>query len=265
MSVSLGQLDNRVFQGLAAAAEFLSLEDVHNAVVQRLNTRTMESRTSDINVLLGTSAEFTPDAVPYDVTSLIGKSVPCWVETKGDLLNGVQYWYPVRSVNQSDLNDYARMGAFACSFYSEESTGDVLQPVQYISFTFLPVRACRIRYDRDNQRTALDADIILPDNLSELIVLEAQNSLIPRIKLAMGMRLRSDEEGRRDAAAISQSLQEIYLQNVVDIKPLDAQWKVWAFRDRAAQDSHNNPTPRSEGMYAGGRNRQGGWGTGGSY
>lgn len=265
MTVSLGQLDSRVFLGLAAAGEYTTLSDIHDVVVQRLNARTMQSRTSDINVLLGTTAEFTPDSVPYDITSLIGKSVPCWVETKQNLVDGIDWWSSVRIVNQNQFNDYKNMGAFACSFYGDETSSTTAQPVQYISFTYLPVRPCRIRFDRDDQRTDIDSDIILPDNLSELIVLEAQNSLIPRIKNMLALGLRRDAEGRQDAALILNTLDGIYAQNMIDIKPLDAQWRVWCFRARDSQTSFNLPVPASEALYVGGRNL--GWGSwgGGTY
>ncbi len=258
MSVSLGDLDNRVFMGLAAAAEFLALEDVHNATVQRLNARTMQSRTSDINVLLGTTEEFTPTETPYDVTSLIGKGVPAWVEVKGYIVDSIQQWYPVRVVNMNQLNDYQRLGVPAVAFYGEESAGDTAQPTQYMAWTYLPNNAVRIRFDRDGQRTDLEADMILPDNLAELIVLEAQNSLIPRIKLAIAMRLRKDEEGRKLAGGLMAALDGIQRQNLVDIVPLDTQWRVWAYRDRAAQTNFNLPTPKGQTLYPGGRNNT--WG-----
>ena len=87
--MNLSELDSRVFLGLEAASEWLSLDDVHNVCVQRLNARTMQARSSSINVLLGVSDEFTPTASPYDITSLIGKSVPAFLE--------------VRYLNQSEI------------------------------------------------------------------------------------------------------------------------------------------------------------------
>lgn len=264
MSASLSQLDNRVFLGLEPAGEYLSVEDVHNAVVQRLNTRTMQSRTSDINVLLGTSSTFTPTTIPYDVTALIGKSVPCWLEVQADTVGGQTWWHPVRNVSLVQLTDYRNLGAFACAFYGEEPSSDTAQPTQYLSFTYLPARTCRIRFDRDGQRTAMTSDILLPDNLSELVVLEAQNSLIPRIKTAITVRTRKDSESVKYAAELKRDLDGILMQNMLDIRPLDAQWRVWAFRDRSAQPAFNKPTPSSENLYPGGRNNT--WGTyGGGY
>lgn len=267
MSVSLGEIDNRVFMGLAAAAEFMTLEDVHNATVQRLNARTMQSRSSDINVLLGTSETFTPDETPYDVTSLIGKGVPAWVEIQGYIVNEIQQWYPIRVVNMNQLNDYQRIGMPAVAFYGDETSSSTAQPVQYMAWTYLPTRPCRIRFDRDGQRTALESDIILPDNVSELVVLEAQNSLIPRIKFAIAMRMRSDEEGRKIAGGLASALDGIRAQNEIDMVPLFTQWKIWAYRDRAAQTSFNLPTPAGQALYPGGRNNSWGpyGGSGGGY
>mgnify|MGYP003649536137 CR=1 FL=1 len=264
MTVSLGELDSRTMLGLASAAEYLDLSDVHNAVVQRLNALTMQSRTSDVNVLLGTTDEFTPTEALHDVTSLIGKSVPCFVETYVNTVNEISYWQMVRVVNINEIDYYRNMGAFACAFYGDETSSETEQPTQYLQFTFLPSKPCRIRFDRDGQRVALNADIILPDNLSELPVLQAQNSLIPRVKFKIALDLRRDKELRLIAPMITAALGDIYMQNMVDMKPLDAQWRVWAFRDRAAQSSFNNPTPSSEAMYANGRNRGAG-GYGGGY
>lgn len=262
MSVSLSELDNRVFIGLEAAQEYLHLNDIHNVVVQRLNVLTSQSRTSDINVLLATSDEFVPDAIPYDITSLIGKSVPKWIECRVDITEGVaDRWFPVRAVPLSQLSDYARIGALACSFHGEEPAGDDEQAIQYVSFTYLPPQTCRVRFDRDSQRTALSADILIPDNIAELVVLQAQNSLVPRVQFKLNMDLRRDKELRPIAGGILASLENIRQQNLVDIEPLYAQWKVWAFRDRQAPTSFNLVTPQSEVLYANGRtNTWGGYG-----
>ncbi len=115
----------------------------------------------------------------------------------------------------------------------------------------------------------MDADIILPDNLSELIVLESMNSLIPRIKNKIAMSMRRDDQLAKFAKPIFDSLGEIYAQNRVDIMPLDAQWKVWAYRGRDSQTSFNKPTPSGSSLYPGGtigsNNRWGGGGYGGGY
>lgn len=262
MAISLSELDSRVMESLEAAQEWLDLSDVHSQVVQTLNARTMQSRSSDINVLLATTAEFTPDSVLYDITSLIGKAVPAFVEIKGYVGQDIERWQMVRVVNLNQLDDYRNIGAFACAFYGEEpATDEDAQPTQYLNFTYLPARPCRIRFDRDGQRTALEADQLLPDNLSHLIVLEAQNSLIDRIIFKIGMDMRRDTALREIAPTIIAGLQGIKMQNLtLDIPPLHKQWMVWAYRDRAAQSSFNNPTPSGANLYAAGRNKIGGYG-----
>lgn len=261
MAVSLSELTSRVFFSLEAAKEFLDISDVLNAVVQKLNARTMQSRSSTANVLLSTTETFTVDNVLYDVTELIGKGVPCFVETRWTVQSDIEVWQNVRVVPLNQINEYRAMGALACAFYGEESD---TQPTQYLRFTILPGGACRIRYDKDGTRTALDSDIQLPDELSELIVLDAQNSLISRIKLKLSMGLRRDAEGRTDAKMIWEALNDIRMQNVIDMIPLIKQWEIWAFGDRSKEDNFQKPTPRSGVLYAAGRNNNWqGWGNGG--
>lgn len=264
MSVTLSELDNRTMQGLGSASDFMALDDVHNAVVQELNIRTMQARTSDINVLLGVTEEFTPDSLNYDITSLIGKAVPVWLEMQSVLITGSEWWQPVRNINLSMLNDFQRRGSFAVAFHGDEPDSDTEQATQYASFTFMPLRACRIRFDRDNQRTAMASDIILPDNLSDLVVLGAQNRLVPRIETEIAARMRNDEELRSIAPALIQGLDNIVAQNRMDMVALDMQWRVWAFRDRSAATAFNKLTPASSANYPGGRNNDS-WGSYGAW
>lgn len=264
MAVSLSELDSRCYISLAPAAEYLDVSVVHNAVVQRLNIRTMKSRISTAHVLLATTSEFTPGVLDYDVTSLIGKSVPCFVEQKWVSQDTLVSWQNIRVVPLSQINDYRAMGGLACAFYGEEPAASTAQATQYLRFTYLPGQVCRIRFDRDGQRTALDANILLPDNLAELVVREAQNDLIPTMQLAIQMRLRQDEDLRKDAQGIIAALTGIFAQNLIIIKELDALWKVWAFSDRAKESNFNLPTPSSASMY-GGRGGRGYGGFGGSY
>lgn len=258
MSTSLGELDSRVFLGLSPAAEFLQLEDVHDSVIQHLNVRTSQSRTSDINVLLATTDEFTPTTAQYDITSLIGKGIPKWLEVQSATYSGGPWWYPVRSVALAQFNDYQRAGALAVAFRGDDPDNDTEQATQYVDFTYIPGCPCRIRFDRDSQRTAVDADSLLPDNVVQLIVLEAQNSLIPRIKMAAALRLRNDAEGRKVYAVFADALQNVYAQNVIDIEPLDMLWRVWAFRDRSAPTAFTKPTASSQALYPAARSSS--WG-----
>ncbi len=254
MAVSIAELNSRVFLSLEPAAEFLNLDRIHNAVVQKLNIRTMQTRMSDINVLIGLSDEFTPTASPHDITALIGKGVPAWIEAKTIVPSGPDWWQQIRVVNLSEINNYQAMGALAAAFYGDETASSTAQPTQYVAFSYLPNAVCRIRFDRDGQRTDPDSDMILPDNLAELIVREAQNDLIPSIKMAMAFRKRNDDELAKIAPDLLAALNEVYMQNEKTIKDLDALWKVWAFRPRDVQTSFNKPTPSGANLYPGGRN-----------
>lgn len=261
MSVNLAELDSRCYLSLAPASEYIDLSMMHNAVVQRVNVRTMQSRNSNANVLLGTSDEFTPDVIDYDITDLIGKGIPCFIETRQVAQENVSWWQNIRVVPLSQLNDYMAMGAFACAFYGDETASETAQPTQYVKFTFLPAGVCRIRFDRDTQRTALSSDMLLPDNLADLPVREAQNDLIPAIQLAIQMDMRRDEAGRPFAAGITAALNNVFMQNEKVIRELDALWRNWAYTDRAKEANFNNPTPNGQWLYVGGRNRN--WGNGG--
>ncbi len=263
MTVSLAELDSRCYLSLAPASEYIDLAMMHNAVVQRVNVRTMQSRNSSANVLLGTSEEFTPDDVTYDITAMIGKGVPCFLENRAVAQDNISWWQNIRVVALPQLNDYMSMGAFACAFYGDETDSATAQPTQYVKFTFLPAGVCRIRFDRDTQRTALDADMLLPDNLADLPVREAQNDVIPAIKLAIQMDLRRDDALRKDAPGILAALNDLYAQNERVIKELDALWRVWAYTDRAKEANFNNPVPNGQWLYVGGRNRSWGGGSGG--
>lgn len=266
MTTSLAELDSRVFLSLAPAAEYVDLNMVHNAVIQRVNVRTMQSRNSSVNVLLGTSDEFTPDTVDYDITALVGKGIPCFIERRNVVQDNVSWWQNIRVVPLSQLNDYVSMGAFACAFYGDETTSETAQPTQYVKFTFLPAGVCRIRFDRDSQRTSLNSDMLLPDNLADLPVREAQNDLIPAIQLAIQMDMRRDEAGRQFSSGIVAALQNVYAQNLMVIKELDALWRVYAYSDRSKESNFNLPVPNGQWLYVGGRNRNwGGGGYGGGY
>lgn len=251
---------SRVCLGLEAVSEYTQLDKITNAVIQRLNVRTMQSRDSSTNVLLATTPEFVPDAKLYDVTSLIGNAQVCWLESKWNLIDQIEQWNPVRIVPLIQLSDYENMGAFAASFYMEEPNSPTDNTTSYVQFSFLPAKACRIRFNRNIVRMELDATSLLPDSLSELIVLEAQNSIISRIKLSLTMGLRRDEAGRADAKAILEVLSEVYAQNMMDIHPLELLWKTWAYRDKNEPTSFTKPTPGGRQLYSDG---QFGYGYGG--
>lgn len=253
MSVSLSELDNRIVMNLPMIADYMTLFDIHNATVQTLNILTMQSRSSDINVLLATSDPFSVDSIPYDVTDIIGKATPAWVELRnGDAGDG-ERWFPVRIVPLQQLAEYNAIGAMACAFHGEEPDDNTSQATQYLSFTFTPGSLVRIRFDRDLERTEMDADILLPDNLSEYCVLRAVQSLIPRLKNMVALGLRRDTDARVDVQLVMQTLDGIYNQNVIDMKPLRTQHQIWCYGDRSKQTFGQLPTPKSSALYVNGR------------
>lgn len=250
MSIQLGELNSRIFVDLPLVDEYCSLDDVHRALVRKYNIRLAQSRVgSDKNVLLSTSAEFTPTSVTHNVTALIGKGEPAWIEMQ----TGTGQYYPIRIINYSQLADYTALGEFACAFWAEDSDVVSIEPVQYVTFTFQPSAACRIKYDRDNVKAGLGDVVMFPDYVADLIVLETQNELIARkILPKMAIDLRRNEEGRKDVREIKEALNGVYKQNLIDIEDLKRLWEIWAFRSRDAQSSFNKPTPSGRNMYGDG-------------
>lgn len=266
MAVTLAEIDNRVVRYLGDAVDFITLDDVHNATVQALNLRTMQTRSSDINVLLSVTDPFEPVALVTDVTALIGKARPAWLEIayQGVGIGDGIWWTPVRNINLSQLNDYQRAGSFACSFVIDEPAGPNPVITTHLHLTFLPInRTMRIRFDRDAHQLDMNDEIMFPDNLSELVVMDAFEMVAPSVKMQLASRLRNDPKLQEYGAAVVGALDSriAYNQNV---KPnLEAMWKIWAFRDRSAETSFDKPTPTSSGAYpGGGRGDWGGYGTG---
>ena len=370
MTVSIAELNSRVCLGLKSAAEYLELDDVHNAVVNHVNVRTQFSRVSSINVLLSRSSEFTPTSSPYDITSLIGKGVPMFVETRADVLENAGWWRPIRVVPLVQLTEYAQMGTLACAFEGREPDGDTTTDgeqatgtltvagvavagetltvngiefvfvaegtqsddpyeivfvtnanvtaaniaaalnacsdaavaaatyaaednvvtityrtvgaagnaftienssydavtveadtltdgsdatngaaTQYLHFTFVPAAPCRIRYDRDAERIRLANDVLLPDDLSELPVMDAQISLIPKIKVEIANRVIRDPKLADVSKLLMSALDDQKAQLELDLRSLVALWEVWAFRDRDVSTSFTKPTPTGRAMY----------------
>lgn len=246
MSTSLAEINDRVYLELEVVGEYLSVDKIHNAVIQRHNVRVAQSRMSSVNVMLGVSASFTPTETTHDVSALIGSGVPAWLETYSD----DDTWVPVRIVSLVQLSGYAQLNVLAAAFYATEADSDTTEAVQYVDFSVLPGAACRIRFDRDRVRTNLVENAQLPDSVIELIVKEAQNMIIPRLKVAIDVRCRKDKELREIARDLKQSLTEMQMQNTLEInRDLIPLWMVWAFKDRANESGFTKPTPSSRGMY----------------
>lgn len=234
---------------LPLADEYCSLDDVHRALISKLNVRLSQSRSgSDKNVLLKTSDTFVPTTVEHNITALVGNGVPAWIEMYD---SGAEGYFPIRVVNLSQLAVYYDMGTLACSFWAEDTTAlDGTAAVQYVTFTYLPSGRCRIRYDLDFVKDRLAQTSGLPEHVEDLIVKETENALIQQtIKPNLTLDLRGNEELRQDYAAIVKTLDDYYQQNVLDIQPLVKLWEIWAFRSADAQTSFTKPTPSGRGLY----------------
>lgn len=237
---TIAELNSRVYLGLKSVSDSVDLDEVHDAVVQVGIIRTAFTRQSTTDVLQTISYEFTPDALNYDITSLIGKGTPDFVEQF--ITNR---WLPIRVVDPTVINRYAP--ALACAFYTNDAPLD--SAVRYIQFSVLPRVPCRIRYSSDAIQTQMQQDNPLPESVAQLIVLEAQNVVIPRIITriaADGMRDKADLKLMQPILA---GLAAIQSSNAMQIQQLDALWQVWAFRDRSADSPFNKPTPRSREAY----------------
>lgn len=246
MSTTIAQLNDRVYLELGElAAEFCDLDKIHNAVVQHNSILTAHSRESSINVLLGVTPSFTPTTTEYNITSLIGKGIPAWIEKQDD----DDVWRPMRVVPLVQLADYTAMGMLAAAFYAEDSATGSTDPVQYVAFSFVPSTAVRIRFDRDTVKKNLTENTELPDHVAELMVKRVQNSVIPRIKAQIVLKSRNDAELRKLSKDLRDTLSEIHAQNEMDMKPLQALWKIWAFKDRGNESSFNKPTPSGRTAY----------------
>lgn len=246
MAVTIAELNYRVFLGLGNLPdEYLPLEEVHNAVVQRLSARSGWTELGTPNTLRSTSEEFTPTQNIYEITSLIGKGTPLWIEQKLD----TNKWIPLRIVNLADIGGFYENGIQACAFYAEDSSNAETDLAQFVEFAFLPPAACRIKFARDLLRKALNDKSPLPDETAELIVLEAQNTIIPRIKLKIAMNMQRNEQSRLDLQPVMQALDSMYLQNMEDARPLERLWAVKSFRASSNQHNFNNPTPSGRRFY----------------
>lgn len=245
MSRTFAQLDSKVYQRLGGLPpEWLPLNLVHTMVVQAANIKTLETRISDSNIELSTTIAFTPTALIHNITSLIGKSIVAWVEQD---LDGV--YYPIEVVGLAQLTDYSNVGRLVCSVWSEAATSVGVQPIQYIQFNFVPTSPLRIRFDTETVKESLADVSSLPDDFQDLIVMKAENSCIPRIKLNASLNLLRSEDRRQDYGAILNALDGIYAQNVIEMRDLEAAWKVWAFREKGLQTPFTKATPTGRSLY----------------
>ncbi len=227
----IAELNSRVLFGLGGLPpEWINLLDIHNAVVQQHSVLLNTARVSDVNVLLSITGEFSPsDYEPYDITNLIGNGVPSFVE----LYSSEFGWLPIRAINVVNLPTARIQNEECCAFYGDESNG--LR--QYVQFSFAASESCRIRYDKDSAPFQAENYSALPTHIAEYVVLLAQNSLIPKIKLrAMANAKRSNLDLKK-VQFYSSILDGLYVQNLREIEPLKRLFEVWAFRDKSSQNS----------------------------
>lgn len=249
--VTIAELNGRVWATLPMVEEYCQIDDVHRAIVGKLNVWTSFARSgSDKKVLLSTTANFTPTTTPYDITALLAGSQPAWIETRnGDSLTDP--FYPIRVVPLSQISNYYELGELACAFWAEDTASkNDDQATQYVSFTFPPSQPCRIRFDMSGVKDTIAQIAALPEHIVDLVVKEAENALIKKkIQPGLAIDLRRDEDLRKDAPMILKTLDGFYQQNLLDIKPLLRLWEIWAFRSPDTQTSFQKPTPSMRGMY----------------
>lgn len=247
--MNIAELNSRVFIGFEDfPPEWIPLPLVHNASVQVLNVLSTQAKFSNVNSVISLSDEFTPtDNSPYNITNLIGKGLPSWIEYKANETT----WIPIRVVDLSVINSFYNLGALVVAFYGEDTGEDGADVVQYAKFSNIPNAACRIRFDRDNVQNLMQDVLALPDNLSDYPVLLAQNKVIPRIKTKIALNLNRNENERKDAQLLIGLLNDIWQQNMLDIQPLKALYNIWAFSERPTHKNFNKPTPKSRTLYGG--------------
>lgn len=229
MGTLLAELNTRVLLAFAdMPQEYLLLHEVHDAVVQKHSIRLNLARISDINVLLSVSPEFMPNDEPYDITALISNGTPSFVE-----MNSADGWQRVNVVNVADIADAKNSGITACAFYGDESNGFR----QYVQFAFNPSANCRIKFDKSDSPGSIYNTSSLPAHVVDLIVLEAVNQLIPKIKMRVINNMNRKQQTTKDVQLYFNALDSLVRQNMADIENLEKLWAVWAFRDRGAQNN----------------------------
>lgn len=225
MATTFAELNARVLEGLGNPDNDLcSLSEVHSANVSRHNTRASMAKASDTNTILSVSANFTPTTVQHNITSLIEKGVPAFLEITR---NG--RFVPARVVSYNELYKNQLVGEIVCAFYGNDAG------LQFVAFNEAPSVVCRIQYDADTQKVLMASVSSIPDTVSDLIVLEAQNHLIPRIKLKLAQAMSRSEQAKEELQPVFQALSEIYTQNMMELPDLVNLWSIWAFRDKGAQ------------------------------
>lgn len=246
MGSSIGELHGQVWNELGAVGDYFHADEAHRAIVQTVNIRTAFTRNSSVNVLLAKTDVFEANLVEIDITSKIGFGVPLWIEEQTPINPD---FVQMRTINMAAMSEFRKNGIRAAAFWSEEPNDTSSPVVRMLTFSIIPNTNVRIWFDRDLVST-IDSDLTrLPAHIDDLLVKEAENILIPKIKLRMGLDLGREEKRVKDVAFIARTLDELYQQNRVEIVKLDKLWQIWAFRARDTETSFNRPTPNSRWLY----------------
>lgn len=243
--VTIGQLTTNVYYALGQPdASICGIEDTHYAVRQETALLVGLARTSDNNQTVNRTLDIDNLNSPHDITSAIGTSSPAWVEIK----SGADKWAVLRVCNRAQLPEMRQRGVIACAFYGEEYGGEGV--TQYIDFSFEPdaETVIRIWYDQDAVLSGNAAQIPLPANLTLLIELKAQNTLIPRIINKLADTIES-EEMRKMMQLKTQALQGIMMQNEMKITEYNRLFRIWKNRTRSAQAQSSLPARSGRHLY----------------
>ena len=247
MSVSVAQLNYNVYQGLGQPDRSLcDVNDIHYAVRNALALLTGQVRSTDNNQLLGVSNELSAASSPalsspYDITDELEMTTPAWVE-----IYIQDRWKILKIVNRTRLEQFRRQGLNVCAFYGLESDGNA---TQYIEFNFDPSQSrIRIWYDHDQVLSNLDAVALMPDNLTILIELMAQNRVITLIKTRIAQSIESEEQKKLLEAQIK-TWSDLYAHNMIEIEQWKTEFRKWKNRSRSAQSTRNLPRRSSKGFF----------------
>ena len=240
----LVELVDRTLSGVGVSApEICSISDAHNAVIQALNVRIAFARLSKSNSATSTTAQFFPNATEYDITAMIGGGTPIGCEVFEN-----PHYVSVRAFALDYLpeNNLDIVG-FGCAF--ERRTNEVTGETRvFIRFNVIPQQAVRIIYASGVVAKSLEQDAIIPDTVNELIVLEAQNIIIPRICQKYIANMNRNEQDRKDASMMVSMFNNIQASNMMRIPALEQLWRIWAFKP-TQKNAGRLATPRASRLY----------------
>ena len=249
MSVTVAQLNYNVWQGLGQPDKAVcDLNDIHYAVRGALTLLTGQARASDNNQLLSVTNEISnltdpPLSNNYDITYELEQTTPAWVE----ILRGGR-WETLPIVGKQRLEEWYRNGRRACAFYAIDRDGEA---VQIIDFSFDPRSSTiRVWFDQDAVFVGLDNSALIPDNLTILVELMAQQRVIMILQTKLAGQIESDET-RKILEPQLAAWQQLYAHNLTEIEDWKRQFRVWKNRSRAAQSTRKLPRRSSKGFFGG--------------